>query len=224
MKIAVISANLSSMDNVPENVPQSLPYDMFMYTDKNFPPRFNAMTPRLQAKIPKCFGWQMAPGYEYYLWLDSTLTLSNPDSLKYFYDKCLGYDIVVFKHPKRPDVRQEIRYTRKGIKQNGKNPGSKYILARYENELLSELTAEIEGDKDFVDKMLVNGGVFMYRDTPAVRQMLKEWWYYISRYIVQDQISFPYVLQKSGIKINVISDAFNEIPYLKYNGHRANSK
>src|SRR4051812_20049011 len=128
-KIAVVSASLGSIDQIPKHAPQSINCDFFLYTDENFPPRMKAMTPRLQAKIPKCFAWQMAPGYDYYLWIDGTFALPHPDSVKYFYDLCQGYDIVLLKHSRRPDVRQEARYTRKGLKQQGKNAGSKYIIA-----------------------------------------------------------------------------------------------
>lgn len=218
-KIAVITANLGGMDQLMDHQKQSMAFDNFVYTDENFPPRFNAMTPRLQAKIPKCFGWQLAPGYDYYLWLDSTMALASPDALQYFYDQCQGYDVVVLRHPTHPNVRQEARYTRKGIKQE-----ARYIVARYKNEFLKEEMDEIEADKEFVDDALVNGGVFMYRNIPEVREMLKEWWYHISRYIIQDQISFPYVLQKSGLRINVRPDVFSNTPYLKSKGHKVGSK
>ena len=219
MKIAVISANLRGLDPAPVHVPQSLPYDNFMFTDQNFPPRFKAMTPRLQAKIPKCFGWQMAPDYDYYLWLDGNFSLTHPDAIKYFYDNCQGYDIVALKHPRRPDVRQEARYIRKGLKQE-----ARYIVERYQNELLQEQMAEINADKDFVDDMLVIGGIFMYRNTPAVQQMLKEWWYHVSRYLIMDQCSFSYVLKTSGVKINIRPEAFGDSPYFKLKGHKVNSK
>jgi len=218
-KIAVISANLGSFDKEDPHVPQSLAHDYFKFTDENFPPRFKAMTPRLQAKIPKFFGWQLAPGYEYYLWIDGNLSLSHPDALKYFYDQCQGHDIVVLKHPVRPDIRQEVRYTRKGLKQ-----GSLYFAGRYVNEQLKEQYDEILADKDFVDDLLVCGGIFMYRNTPEIRQMFKEWWYHVSRYIIQDQIAFPYVLKKSGVKINVRPDVYSNCPYLSARGHKYHSR
>ncbi len=218
-KIAVISANLGNLDKINPNVPQTLQHDFFLYTDGNFPPRSAAMTPRLQAKIPKCFAWQMVPDYDYYLWLDGTLSLSEPDSLQFFYDNCKDHDIVVFRHRSHPNVRQEARYTRKGIKQE-----APYIVTRYKNELLPEIMQEIEADKNFVDDLMVNGGVFMYRNTPEVQQMLKDWWYYMSRYIIQDQISFPYVLKKSGVRLNVRPESFGECKYLLSKGHRADSK
>lgn len=223
-RIAMISANLGGFDVPNENVSQSMVHDYFMFTDENFPPREKAMTPRLQAKIPKFFGWQLAPDYDYYLWLDGSLSLSHPDSLKYFYENCQGCDIVVLKHPTRPDIRQEVRYIRKGVKQNGKNPGSRYIAARYADELLKEQYDVIKADKDFKDDLLVNGGVFMYKNTPEVQQMFKEWWYHVSRYVIQDQISFPYVLKKSGIKINVRLDDIRNCPFVTIGRHKLNYK
>ncbi|MCK9351244.1 MAG: glycosyltransferase domain-containing protein [Candidatus Paceibacterota bacterium] len=218
-KIAVLSANLGGFDHPSFHVPQSLSHDYFMFTDENFPPRIHAMVPRLQAKIPKFFSWQMKPGYDYYLWIDGNLSLAHPDSLKYFYDQCQGYDIVVLKHPVRPDIRQEVRYTRKGVKQK-----SLYFMGRYPNELLKEQYEAILADKDFVDDLLVCGGIFMFRNTPEIQNMFKEWWYNVSRYIVQDQISFPYALKKSGVKIKVLPDVFNNCPYLKAERHMFHSK
>lgn len=223
-RIAVISANLGGFDaSNEESVPQSMACDYFMFTDENFPPRFNAMTPRLQAKIPKFFGWQLVPGYDYYLWLDGNLALYNSDSLKYFYDNCQDHDIVVLKHPRRPNIRKEVRYVRMGIRQNGKNPGSRYVVARYANELFKEQHDEISADKNFKDDFLISGGAFMYKNTPEVHKMFKEWWYHVSRYIIQDQISFPYVLKKSGIKINIRPD-FDNYPCVVFKRHKNNYK
>lgn len=214
MKIAVISANSGGFDNGTKHVPQSLPYDYFMFNDENFPPRFNSMTPRLQAKIPKCFGWQMAPGYDYYLWIDGNLALTSRDSLKYFYDNCQNYDVVALQHPRRNTVKWEARYLQRGLKL-----GSRYMVGRYTNEWVDEQMTEINADKDFVDDILVNGGVFMYRNTPEVQQMLKEWWYHISRYLIMDQCSWAYVLKKSGLRVNALPIIYNDCPYLAHRGH-----
>lgn len=217
MKIAVISANLGNFDNTEQHVPQSIPNDYFLFTDENFPPRFKAMTPRLQAKIPKCFGWQMVPDYDYYLWIDADLVLKSPDSLKYFYESCKKYDVVVLKHPRRISIGQEALYLER-------NKTSRYLSARYQNELLKEQMAEINADKDFVDDMLFIGTVFMYRNTLKVQKMLKEWWYHISRYHIIDQLAFPYVLKKSGLRINVRDDKYNDCPYLELKPHRYYAK
>ena len=212
--IAVASASLGGFDKTVAHEPQTLPHETYSWKDDNFPPRDKSMSPRLQSKIPKCFAWQLAPNHETYLWLDGNIKLTRPDSLQHFVDELGDNDFLVLRHPTRPNIRQEVRYTRKGIKQE-----SLYMLGRYPNELLAEMYKIVENDKDYVDDLLAIGGVFMYRNTPAVQNAMKEWWYYISRYIVQDQLSFAYVLKKSGIKLKVIDEDFNNSPFIKLVRH-----
>ena len=212
--VAIIQASLGGLDKELNHVEQSIATDFYKFTDSNFPLREKALTPRLQAKIPKFFGWQLKPNYEYYLWLDGNISLNHSKTLRYFLDQIQGYDIVVLRHPGRPNIRQEVRYTRKGINQK-----SIYVVSRYEGEYLKELYEEIQKDKDYIDDLLVIGGVFMYRNTPEVQKMFKEWWYYNTRYIVQDQISFAYVLKKSGIKVKILDHVYDKWDYLKIVKH-----
>lgn len=216
--IAVITASLGGIDKPTEHAPQSVLHDYYSFTDDNFPPR-KGLTPRLQSKIPKCFAWELRPDYEFYLWIDGSLTLTSPHAIKYFYDQIQDHDIVVLRHPDRPNIRQEVRYTRKGINQK-----SIYVLSRYTGEFLQEMYDVVQADKEYVDDLLVIGGIFMYRNTPKVHQMLKEWWYYQTRYIVQDQIPFPYVLKNSGVKIKILDDTFKESWYLKHGRHKQRDK
>jgi hypothetical protein len=214
-KTVVVSASLGGFDKQFQNVPQSVPHDFHLFTDENFPPRDKSMSPRLQAKIPKCFAFELLPGYDAYLWLDGNLRFPHPESLRYYLDALEGYDLVVLRHPNRPNIRQEVRYTRKGINQQ-----SNYILSRYPGEFLKEQYEVIEKDKRYVDDLLVIGGIFLYRNTPQVQAMLKEWFYYQTRYIVQDQISFPYVIKNSGVKYNVLEDVYDQTPYLTHIKHK----
>lgn len=216
MKVALIQVNLGDIDNDKDHVSQSIPYDIYKYNNSNFEPR-QSLTPRLQAKIPKLFGWELNPGYDFYLYLDANITLASPDALEYLIEQIQDNDIVVLRHPGRPNIRQEVRYTRKGINQE-----SMYMLSRYKGEFLKEMYDLVQEDKDFVDDLLVNGGVFLYRNTEQVQSMMKEWWYYITRYIVQDQIPFPYVLKKSGIKVKVLDHVYDKWNYLSVSRHKNN--
>ena len=214
MKIAVIQASLGGLDSPCKHEKQSLQHDYYLFDDNSLPPRHKAMTARLQAKIPKMFAYELKPNFEYYLWLDGNLTLNNQDTLKYFVEQIQGYDIVGLKHPRIPNVRQEIRYLRKGLREQ-----SKYLVARYDGEFLPEQTTLIQGDKDFVDDLLLIGGIFMYRNTKEVQAMLKEWFFQVCRYNVQDQISFSYVLKKSGLKVNALDHDYRNWEYIKNGSH-----
>lgn len=214
MKLCVVTAGLGDFDTISKPVEQSISFDYHVFTDENFLPRFNSMTPRLQSKIPKFFAWQLLPGYDYYLWVDGNITLKK-DAVKYLYEQCKDYDIVVFKHFSRPDIRQETRYTRKGVKQK-----RIYLHSRYENEQYNELYEEIRKDKSYVDDYLVMGGVFMYKNNEKVHEMFKNWWYFNSRYAYQDQLSFPYVLRKASLNVNILQDNMMKSPYLEFKYHR----
>ena len=68
-KIAIITANMGNFDKNIDPVEQSVKADFFRFIDSNFPPRYQAMTSRFQARIPKMFGWQMNPGYDFYIYI-----------------------------------------------------------------------------------------------------------------------------------------------------------
>lgn len=212
-KIMVLTTSLGGIDGVAQYVPQSVKYDFYKYDE---PLRYNSMTPRLQAKIPKFFGWKLKPDYDYYLWLDGNLSLADSDSLKYFHDAIQDYDVVVLKHPYRNTIWWEYRYNWRGLHNNAP---SNYLRKRYVNELLDEQINVIKDDKDYVDDYLVLGGVFMYRNTPEVHRMLKEWFYHVSRYCVMDQLSWAYVFKKSGLRVNVLPDIYNDCKWLKVEKH-----
>lgn len=212
-KIAVISASLGEMDNQSKHIEQSIKADYFYLTDKDLPPRHRAMTSRLQAKVPRMFGWQLKPGYEYYMWMDGNMAFNHPDILKYFYDQIQGYDIAVVKHHRRKTIIWETRYLMRALKEQ-----SIYAVNRYDNELLQELYDEIKKDKSYKDDRLYISGMFMYRDCEKVRQAMKDWWYYVSRYCVQDQISFPYAMR--NLKVKVLDHDYTQWDYIKMANHK----
>lgn len=215
-KVAVISANLGGFDKPEKHKEQmydhsNLEIETFLFTNENFPPRNKAMTPRLQARIPKMFGWQMLPGFDYYLWIDSSCRLSDFESVQWFLDKMDGLDIVVFEHPNRHSAQEEADYLKERLAKN-----CPYITPRYKNELIDEQMAEIKADETFQDNVLYASTAFMYRDTPQIRQMMKEWWYHTSRYHIIDQLAFPYVIHTSGVAFGTIQESYLKVPYLEY--------
>jgi hypothetical protein len=211
MMIAVISANLGNFDPVVEYVKQSVPCDTFLFTDDSFPPRVSSMLPRLQARIPKCFGWQMVPDYDYYLWVDSSCALRHEHSVVWFLEHCRGADFAFFKHPERNTIHEEYEFLKKKVGEK-----NKYLYPRYYNELLEEQMREIESDPLFIDDKLFASTAFIYKNKPETRAMLKEWWYHISRYHTIDQLALPYVLYRSKCKANIINVNYLKTPYLTY--------
>jgi hypothetical protein len=210
-KVAVVTANLGGFDPIHEYVKQSVDYDFYRFTDENFPPRSRAMTPRMQARIIKCFAWQMIPDYDYYIWVDGSCSLWNEDSVKWFLEQLGDADAAFFKHPDRSTIQQEADFLKKCLAK-----GSRYIISRYEGELIDEQMAEIKRDTDYRDNILLASTAFVYRNSPMMHFTMKEWWYHISRYHIIDQLALPYVLFNTECYFNVINEKYGEIPYLTY--------
>jgi hypothetical protein len=201
-----MTANLGKFDSEVLNIKQDIEYTFHRWTDDNFPP-ISGLTPRLQYRIPKMFGWQMLPGYDYYLWLDGSMTLQDPSSLSWFIEKCKDHDMVLFKHPWRDTIKQETDFIEKKLKE-----GNNYITSRYKNGLHKEQYADCMLDPDFHDTRLYASTVFMYQDNPQVREMMRLWWIHTSRYFTVDQIALPYAIAKTNLNVNMIEeDIFHHV-------------
>lgn len=216
MKLCIVSANLGSFDKPKEHEEQILPkgideIEVHRFTDQDFPPRFNSMTPRLQARIPKMFSWQMLPGADYYLWVDSSCRLAREDSAKWFMEKLGHADIAVFKHNKRKTVQQEADYLKERLELEKEGKKKPYILPRYENERLDDQMAVVDGDAE-----LYATTAFIYKNTLQSRDLLTIWWTHTSLYHSIDQLSLPTAIEYSGADVNVIREDYLKCKYLEY--------
>lgn len=193
---------MGNFDKQIDPVEQSIPFDFYRFTDKNFPPRFNSLTPRLQARIPKMFGWQMKPGYDLYIWIDSSCTLLDRDSVKWFIEKLGDADIALLKHPNRRTIQEEANYLKIRLLKN-----CPYITPRYKNELIDEQLKEVNPKGQ-----LFASTALIYRNNPQVIEAMKEWWYMTSRFHSIDQLSLTHAVSK--LKVNVIKEKYSK--YLTY--------
>ncbi len=221
MRIALISANLSGIDNKYESsylmqeLPEDWKLDYFLINDSNFPQRINSLHPRLQAKIPKMLAFEMFPGYDYYIWLDGSVNIINTNSIYWLINSCLGYEIVSFKHPLRNSIQEELNYMLNLMKN-----GNRYLMSRYDGEPIIEQVSLYLSDDGFIDNRLFSLGIFAYHKSLIEKNFLNNWFYHNARYSVQDQLSFPYLLNKFNLKINIITDNIFQNSYFSINSHQ----
>ncbi len=210
MKISILSANLNNFDNPIAPVKQTTNHDVSFhcFTDADFPP-ITGLTPRMQYRIPKLFGWEMKPGADVYVWLDGSCTFERPDCIEWFMEQLGDNDMALFKHPVRRNVRQEVAHIEKKLLEN-----NKYIVPRYKNGLHKEQLAEILKDPEFKDNVLYTSTAFIYRNTKDVQEMMKTWWYHQSRYFSCDQMAQAYAVQKHKLKIKLMPENQYKIGYL----------
>jgi hypothetical protein len=212
MKLAIISANLGNFEPEVEWVKQIIPgveITVKRFTDESFSPRIN-MSPRLQARIPKMFGWEMVPGFDCYLWVDSSRGLLRPDAAEWFYKQAEGVDLVLFKHPHRNTIKEEAEFIRERMDKTKHKRD--YLRVRYTGELIDEQLEAI--DKDYIDNCLYASTAFFYWDTPKVREMLSDWWFHTSRYHAVDQLALPYLVWKHKCSVKVLKEDVYNCEYI----------
>lgn len=200
MKLAILTANLNSFDKVVEPVEQELPFGIesiayHCFTDSDFPP-ITGLTPRLQYRIPKTFGWQMFPDYDYYIWLDGSLSFTKENCARWFMDYLGSADIAVFKHPWRKSIQEESDHIEEHLQ-----AGKPYITSRYKNGLHKEQLEDIKLDTDYIDDHLYASTAFIYKDSEEVRDAMRLFWLHQSRYYTCDQLAFTYNLKDLAVKI-----------------------
>lgn len=210
-KVALLTANLGNFEAAVEPVAQSVPCDFHRFTDANLPPRRLAMTPRLQARIPKLFGWQMLPGYEVYVWVDSSMAVSSPECIRWWLEQLDDAEAVFFRHPDRRTLREEADFIREQIA-----AGRTYLTTRYAGEWAEDELAEIAADSTYTDDLLIASTAFAYRPTSAVQAMMREWWYHVSRYHIVDQLGLPYALYKAGVNYRLIEQHYMRTGYMTF--------
>lgn len=195
-KILLITANLSAAeDQKTRSIPQSLDpnfnVSLLSLNDKNFPPRFNALHPRLHAKIPKMLAWEYFSNFDYYIWMDASYEFSGLNSLSNIISALCNFDFSIIKHWDRSSIYDELVFMKDQM-----NSGSQYLINRYLNEYMDEQVHSYISTPGFTDNKLYAGGLFCYSKylTDSKPQFFRDWFYHCARYSVQDQLSLPYLL------------------------------
>jgi len=206
--VAILTCVLGGFDKLVDPVEQNIPVDFHRWTDDNFPP-IMGLTPRLQYRIPKLYGWEMFPGYEYYIWLDGACSFLRPDCATWYLEQLDDNDIAFFKHPTRRSARQEVEHIEEHLRL-----GKPYISARYVNGLHREQYEEMMKDPNFRDNKLWASTTFIYRNTPKMQEFMKDWWYHQSRYFTCDQVVIPYLVHKHKLSVKTFDEPLYKSGYI----------
>ena len=212
-RIAILQANLGSFDETVDPVEQTIPTTFHRWTDENFPP-IAGLTPRLQYRIPKTHGWQMFPGYDYYIWLDGAYSFTEPNCAEWWVNQLGDNDIALFAHPNRKTIKQEVEHIEEHLK-----AGKPYITDRYKGGLHREQYDEIMENGLYPDKKLYASTAFIYRNSPKTQVLLKDWWNWGSRYFTCDQVVLPWLFWLNVTKVKTLKGGVDNCDFIQRVSH-----
>lgn len=153
-------------------------------------------TERRHAKVFKVLPHLFVPGYDYYIWIDSThMVAMHPEQIISTYLK--DSDIALFKHPERNCV-----YNEADVIMGVKFDQLSYVQAQkifYQSQSYPE------------ENGLYELPCRIQRNTPQIQALMLTWWELICKYSSRDQLSLPFALHMHDIKPSIMPGNANGI-------------
>ena len=133
---------------------------------------------------------------EYSIWIDGNLSLLKPpEELIQRYLK--DHDIAVFRHPNRNCIYEEAKVCADmGIE---------------DRATLEKQTTQYKKKGYVEQKGLCECGVILRRNTRKVEAFNAMWWAEYCTHSKRDQISFMYAVERSGIRVNIITEPWIKV-------------
>jgi len=200
MRILFLTASYGNDKCYFNNVFKSNKYftKFVKFTSQNFPLN-HLKDSRLKSKYPKMIPFDFFPDYDWYFWFDSKFIFNKNFNVDLFLDQLdLGeQSLILCNHPKRKTITEEVNFMEQQINKN-----NQYLLSRYNLNSIKEQAHFYLNDKTYVDNCLFAMGFFGFRMT--AKSIMIEWLEHNKRFTLQDQLSFPYLLNKSNLSYKVV--------------------
>lgn len=223
MSVTVYSA-LYGGYNVPPELPEELRNRAVMYTDD-----WSLYAPGWEVQVvnhgiatllgdPARVGpmlahkwWKLFAGFDesdVTIWVDASMTIT----IDGFVDKCLealgDNDLAFVAHPWRNCLYEEADFSAGLARYAAEAP---HIRAQAQFYRLIDVPPH---------QGLIATGFYVRRNTPAVRQMMKDWWWEIITRSHQDQVSLPVMLHcHPGLKYAVTLPWHDGQGWIHLGGH-----
>ena len=221
MKLAVYSACIGTRSDLRERPHEESEADYIAFRDTPIEMttwqvvevrKENNLTDRQQARRYKALPQMYLPGYDYSIWIDSSM-VPHANIIKLI-DTMEKYklDLGAFRHPRRKCAYEEAKVC-KGLT-------SEVATPRDDPHIISKQMERYK-DEGFPEDMgLLENGLLVRKHTDKTAETCKVWYEEILGGTHKDQISLMYAIWKTNISVGFFSPgsaAHN--PYITYVGH-----
>jgi len=195
MKALVYTAVFGGYDAPKTHVPQSIQVDYVYFNEAHcpyLPAHIRDLHPRLIAKYFKLQPYVMPAyrNYDYVVWIDGSGTLLSPDSLTALISYCKsGY--AVFRHPNRDCIYDEADFCKD--------------FEKYRSQPIEQQVDAYRRDGYPPHNGLYACGVIVRDTKKDFTSVDSDWLTENLKWSYQDQLSFPYILWKRGMEVDVIA-------------------
>ena len=213
MKIALVSANISGIDEVYCPPKQTQEFELFYYSENTLPFPLPNLDARMKGKYLKTQSHKFLD-HDILIWIDSSIEIINKDFIQICIDGLEDTDIVISQHKQRKNVYEELEYVIDQMK-----AGDKYLLKRYYRQPLYQEYEFYRKEGLPKDIPVYNCFFFARWNNPVVNMMFDNWFDLILRYSNFDQTEFSYAVWKEDLLIHSIDtkELFIRNKHINYN-------
>jgi hypothetical protein len=218
-KIHIVTASFGENKDynfvLPEQKDNGFDVTVSVYNDTNTHSRHLSLHPRTKGKIPKMLEW-LEFDSDYYIWFDSKFKIKSENFIEKIISLVGDKEIMVCKHPSRTTIKSELDFVNSQMIYK-----NKYLLERYSGERMEEQVNHYLNDSDFIDNNLFAMGFFVYSKKLVINKnynLLTDWFFHNCYWSIQDQLSFPYLLQKHKTNYDVFDFNILDNEYFKHGG------
>ncbi len=212
MRIAILTANIGSLDDVRPPVTQTVDYELCYFTENTLPFPLPNLDNRMKGKYFKTQAHKFLD-HDIFIWVDASVDIINEDFVKHILRHLTNTDVISSLHAQRTNPYDELAYVIDKMK-----AGDKYLLRRYAKQPLYAEYAFYEEQGLPKDYPLYNCWFFARWNSARVNEAFDLWWDIILRYSNFDQTQFSYAVWKCGLKVVAIDTTEYLIRY-KHNGY-----
>lgn len=197
-KIAIITANTGSIDGI-EGIPrQTVPADFCYYNDHNLPYPLPNLDNRLKSKYIKIQTHKFLEGYDIQIWIDSRVKIISKTFVQEFVLGLEENDMVMFKHPSRETIKDEMNYIISQMKE-----GNHYLLHRYGDQQM-EKESLFYSISNTENSPLYACTVFARKVNDKTNEAFNQWWEKCIQFSNFDQTMFAHIAVKNDLKIQAL--------------------
>lgn len=170
----------------------------------------DAKTARVLSRFPKLRPFDTVSGYDVAIWVDASIEIMSDlqPLLREFLET--GADVALFRHPSGRTVAEEFEFAIRG----GRIGPEFYDAASVQQDRYGEM--------GLLDRQIVEASIIFYRLSNAhLEKAGRLWWHEVTHFTERDQVSQPYAMRDSALKIHHWDWHFKQDnPYFRRHPHR----
>lgn len=182
MNLAIICANIGSIDAVHGLPRQNIPYTYHYYTESNLPFPLPNLNARMRSKYIKIMMHRFLPQYDAYIWIDGKVQVLTNNFAEMMVNELGSNDIGIMYHADRKTPHEEISFIEHHMEQ-----GNQYLLSRYGNQQIHRERELFDSEYDYD---LFETTLFIRRNNKKVNNVFEMWWNWCIEYSYFDQVVF----------------------------------